>query len=163
MGWLPTAVGKSIMPSTDFRLVYLECMVLPCQTSALAIKHAMVTIALRASAPPGLVIITSVKTEKEWGKKAVQKSSGKMIGLEHQAAARQLRLLLPCWGAGELIQLWPPFAPSVDLSACITHSSTASPDIGKYAQPCQCNICASAPLCMMNKPAKSSPDLGAFG
>jgi hypothetical protein len=100
MGWLPTAVSKSITPSTDFRLVYLECMVLPCQTSALAIKHAMVTIALCASAPPGLVIITSVKTEKEWGRKAVQKSSGKMIGLEHQSAARQLRLLLPCWGQG---------------------------------------------------------------
>lgn len=66
-------------------------------------------------------------------------------------------------GAGELIRPWPPFAPSVDLSACIIHSSTASPDIGKYARPCQRNICAPAPLCMMNKPAKSSPDLGASG
>lgn len=45
-GWLPTAVSKSITPSTDFRLVYLECKELACQTSALAIKHAMVTIAL---------------------------------------------------------------------------------------------------------------------
>lgn len=137
-------------------------MVFPCQTSALAIKHAMVTIALRASAPPGLVIITSVKTEKEWRRKAVQKSSRKMIGLEHRlqlAAAPSAALL----GAGELIRLWPPFAPSVGPSPCIIHSSTASPDIGKYAQSCQRNICAPAPLCMMNKPAKSSPDLGASG
>lgn len=43
---LPMAVSKSITPSTDFHLVYLECMELACQTSALAIKHAMVTIAL---------------------------------------------------------------------------------------------------------------------
>lgn len=158
MGWLPTAVSKSITPSTDFRLVYLECMELACQTSALAIKHAMVTIALPCVSATRIGNNHKCQKRERMEKESCAKSSGKMIGLAAPLQGpRQLHLLLPLLGAGELMRLWPPLAPSVDPFPCIIHP-LLPPTLENVSCLCQNNICAPASLCVIDKPANSSPD-----
>lgn len=162
--WCPgpaPAASKSITLSTNFRLVYLECMGLACQTSALSAKHAMVTIAPPASAAPGLVIITSVKNEKECRRKAVQNQRQDDWAGSPTPGPRQLHLLLPLLGAGEWMQFWPSLAPSVDPAPFIIHPVLRS-TLEKAPCLCQNNICAPASLCVVDKPANSSPGPGAL-
>lgn len=93
MGWLPIAVSKSITPSTNFRLVYLECMELACQTSALAIKYAMVTIALLCVSATRIGNNHKCQKRERMERESCAKPSGRMIGLA-----------APLWA--------PPAAPS---------------------------------------------------
>ena len=80
-GWIPIAVSKSITPSTDFRLVYLECKELACQTSALAIKHAMVTIALPRISATRIGNNHKCQKRERMEKESCAKPSGGMVGL----------------------------------------------------------------------------------
>ncbi|KAL0604268.1 hypothetical protein AAY473_026266 [Plecturocebus cupreus] len=153
-------VSKSITSSTDFRLVYLECMELACQTSALAIKHAMVTIALPCVSATRIGNNHKCQKRERMEKESCAKSSGKMTGLAAPLQGpRQLHLLLPLLGAGELMPLWPPVAPSVDPFPCIIHP-LLPPTLENVPCLCQNNICAPASLRVMDKPASSSPDPG---
>ena len=74
---------------------------------------------------------------------------------------RQLHLLLPLLGAGELMQLWPPLAPSVDPSPWIIHP-LLRPTLENVSCLCQNTICATVSLCVIDKPANSSPAPGAL-
>ena len=81
MGWLPITVSKSIMPSTDFCLVHLECKELSCQTSALAIKHAMVTIALPCVSATRIGNNHKCQKRERMEKESCAKPSSGMVGL----------------------------------------------------------------------------------
>lgn len=75
--------------------------------------------------------------------------------------SRQLHLLLPLLGAGELMRLWPLLAPSVAPSPCIIHPLLL-PTLENAPCLCQNNICAPASLCVIDKPANRVPDRGAL-
>lgn len=154
--WLPIAVSKSITPSTAFCLVYLECMELACQTSALAIKHAMVTIALPCVSATRIGNNHKCQKWERMEKESCAKPRGGMMG------PRQLHLLLPLLEAGELMRLWPPLAPSVGPSPCIIHPLLQL-TLEKAHCLCQNNICAPASLCVIHKPTNSSQTQGPSG
>lgn len=63
------------------RLVYLECMEFACQTSALAIKHAMVTIALPCVSATRIGNNHKCQKRERMEKESCAKPSGGMIGL----------------------------------------------------------------------------------
>lgn len=104
-GWLPIAVSKSITPSTDFRLVYLECMEFACQTSALAIKHAMVTIALPCVSATRVGNNHKCQKRERMGKESCATSSGKRIGLA-----------APLWGPASCTFCCPAGGRGIDVA-----------------------------------------------
>ena len=62
-------------------VVYLECKELACQTSALAIKHAMVTIALRRVSATRIGNNHKCQKRERMEKESCAKPSGGMVGL----------------------------------------------------------------------------------
>lgn len=101
MGWLPIAVSKSITLSTNFRLVYLECMELACQTSALAIKYAMVTIALLCVSATRIGNNHKCQKRERMERESCAKPSGRMIGLAAPLwGPASCTFCCPCWGQG---------------------------------------------------------------
>lgn len=81
-GRLPIMINKSITPSTDFPPPIAQNARLACQASCSGMSLACHGnhCTPRASALLGLVIITSVKNEKEWRRKAVQGSGWDGLG-----------------------------------------------------------------------------------
>lgn len=100
-GGLPTAASKSITPSTDFRLVCLEGTEPACQTSALAIKHAMVTIALPGVSATRIGNNHKCQKRERMERESWAKPSGKMIGLAAPLRGpASCTFCCPCWGQG---------------------------------------------------------------
>lgn len=135
------SVGKSITPSTDSRPVYLEYMELACQTSALAISHAMVTSALPRVSTTRIGNNHKCQDRERMGRQSRLAYSVKTIGWQLALGPRQLRLLPPPLGTGELMWHRPPLAPSVDLLACIIHPLLPQ-TLENGSRGCQNSICA---------------------
>lgn len=127
-GWLPIAVSKSITPSTAFCLVYLECMELACQTSALAIKYAMVTIALPCVSATRIGNNHKCQKMGKNGEGKLCKTQGRDDGAPPAAPPAA-----PVRGRGADATLASscPFCGSLSLY----YSSAASTDTGKGALP----------------------------
>lgn len=101
-GGLPAAASKSITPSTDFRLVCLECMELACQTSALTIKHAMVTIALPGVSATRIGNNHKCQKRERMERESWAKPSGEMTGLAAPLRGpANYTFCRPCWGQGD--------------------------------------------------------------